>query len=53
MEGYDVWLGNNRGTRHSRFHVNINPDYDSHFWDFSFVELGKYDLPALISFVIE
>jgi lysosomal acid lipase/cholesteryl ester hydrolase len=46
LEGYDVWLGNNRGTTHSRKHKSMNPDKDYNFWEYSFVELGKYDLPA-------
>lgn len=32
--GYDVWLGNARGTSHSRKHVTLNPDYDSSYWQF-------------------
>ncbi|CAG9834167.1 unnamed protein product [Diabrotica balteata] len=34
---YDVWLGNNRGTRWSRNHVKLNPDRDPEFWDFRYV----------------
>jgi len=34
--GYDVWLGNNRGTPFSRNHTVLNPDKDSEFWKFSF-----------------
>jgi len=35
--GYDVWLGNNRGNKYSRRHININPDKDfKKFFDFSF-----------------
>ncbi|CAH0715859.1 unnamed protein product, partial [Brenthis ino] len=50
--GYDVWLGNNRGNRYSRHHVYLNPDRDDKFWDFSFHELGYYDLPAIIDFIL-
>jgi predicted alpha/beta hydrolase len=52
LEGYDVWLGNNRGTTHSRRHKRLDPDYDQQYWDFSFIELGKYDLPAMIKYVL-
>lgn len=48
LDGYDVWLGNNRGTTHSRKHVSLNPETDEKFWEYSFVELGKYDLPSMI-----
>jgi len=50
--GYDVWLGNNRGTFHSREHKSLSAtrDYKEYF-DYSFYELGKYDAPAQIDFV--
>lgn len=32
--GWDVWLGNNRGTQWSRRHIKLNPDKDKAFWDF-------------------
>lgn len=51
--GYDVWLGNNRGNRYSRRHIYLDPDNDREFWDFSFHELGYYDLPAMIDFVLK
>jgi len=52
--GYDVWLGNNRGSIYSKEHINL--DYhtkDSKFFDYSFYELGKFDLPAQINHVLQ
>ena len=46
-QGYDVWLGNNRGTIFSRNNTHLDPLKDRHqYFDYSFYELGKYDLPA-------
>ncbi|WOG85708.1 hypothetical protein DCAR_0104899 [Daucus carota subsp. sativus] len=50
--GFDVWLGNTRGTRYSRKHVSGNFSNSDDYWDFTFSEMGKYDLPAFIDFVI-
>ncbi|CAH0715828.1 unnamed protein product, partial [Brenthis ino] len=50
--GYDVWMGNSRGNRYSRRHVSLNPDVDAKFWDFSFNEIGYYDLPAFIDKIL-
>ncbi|GFQ89754.1 gastric triacylglycerol lipase [Trichonephila clavata] len=49
--GYDVWLGNTRGNTYSRRHTKLKPDTDA-FWDFSFDEMGAYDLPAMIDYVL-
>ncbi|XP_063368750.1 lysosomal acid lipase/cholesteryl ester hydrolase-like [Cydia amplana] len=50
--GYDVWLLNNRGTKFSRRHTALDPDKDKKFWDYSFHEMGYYDLAAAIDFVL-
>ncbi|XP_072851381.1 lipase member M [Pogona vitticeps] len=50
--GYDVWLGNNRGTSWSRRHQNLSADQED-YWDFSFHEMAMYDLPAMINFILK
>ncbi|KAK2585096.1 hypothetical protein KPH14_008608 [Odynerus spinipes] len=48
--GYDVWLGNFRGNTYSKAHKTL-PTSDSRFWNFSWHEMGIYDLPAKISYI--
>uniref|UniRef100_A0A182W0D0 Lipase 3 n=1 Tax=Anopheles minimus TaxID=112268 RepID=A0A182W0D0_9DIPT len=50
--GYDVWMGNARGTRYSRKHVHLDPDRSNEFWNFTWHEIGLYDVPALIDYVL-
>ncbi len=49
--GFDVWLGNFRGNRFSNRHVHLGMD-DPEFWDFSWDEHGRYDLPAMLDTVL-
>ncbi|XP_065087628.1 lipase 3-like [Ochlerotatus camptorhynchus] len=49
--GYDVWMGNARGTRFSRKNLNLSPK-DAAFWDFSWHEIGTGDLPAIIDYIL-
>ncbi|GFT46195.1 gastric triacylglycerol lipase [Nephila pilipes] len=49
--GYDVWLGNIRGNTYSRRHVKYSPN-SKEFWEFSFDEMAKYDLPAMIDLAL-
>lgn len=42
-DGYDVWIGNNRVTLHSRERTDdLTPD-DKEYWNWSFAEMGIYD----------
>ncbi|KMQ95114.1 lipase 3 [Lasius niger] len=50
--GYDVWLGNSRGTTNSKNHTRLSLE-SSEFWDFSWHEMGIYDLPAMIDYILK
>ena len=49
--GYDVWLGNQRGTKYSIGHVSLDYKKDEAYWEFSFSEMGQHDAPAQIDYV--
>lgn len=49
--GWDVWLGNNRGSIYSS-HVNYT-EADAEYWNFTFADMGKYDVPALVDYIID
>lgn len=55
-ENYDVWLGNSRGNVYSRRHRTLNPNgnlvQQKLFWSSSFHELGVYDLPPMIDYIL-
>jgi lysosomal acid lipase/cholesteryl ester hydrolase len=50
--GFDVWLGNFRGNTYGSRHVNLTTSQHA-FWEFSWDEMAKYDLPAMIDYVLE
>ncbi|KAK7002848.1 gastric triacylglycerol lipase-like isoform X1 [Biomphalaria glabrata] len=49
--GADVWIGNSRGNIYSTNHTHLDPK-GKEFWQFSWDEMAKYDLPAMINFVL-
>lgn len=49
--GYDVWLGNSRGNRYSNTHNRLNNETQQ-YWDFSWHEIGIFDLPAMIDYTL-
>ncbi|XP_001356046.3 lipase 3-like isoform X1 [Drosophila pseudoobscura] len=50
-QGYDVWMANVRGNTYSRNHVKYSTRH-AKFWDFTFHEMGKHDIPSTIDFVL-
>ena len=45
--GYDVWLGNNRGSEYSQKHTKLTADQPE-FWEYSWAEMGIYDDTAIV-----
>lgn len=48
--GFDVWVGNVRGTRWSHGHISLSTK-EGAFWDWSWQELVQYDLTDMINYV--
>lgn len=44
-------MGNARGNTFSRNHTTLNPN-EKDFWQFEWHEIGIYDLPAMIDFIL-
>jgi lysosomal acid lipase/cholesteryl ester hydrolase len=51
-QGYDVWLGNNRGNKYSKKSIHHNPN-STKFWDFSMDEFAWHDIPDSIEYILE
>lgn len=49
-QGFDVWIGNTRGNKFSRAHKTLSIESKA-FWQYSFMQMGQYDVPANIQYV--
>ncbi|XP_065314889.1 lysosomal acid lipase/cholesteryl ester hydrolase-like isoform X2 [Gordionus sp. m RMFG-2023] len=49
--GFDVWLGNSRGSTYSMKHAKYFPN-QSKFWDWSWDHMAQYDFPAVLSYIL-
>jgi lysosomal acid lipase/cholesteryl ester hydrolase len=50
-QGYDVWLGNNRGNKYSKKSLNHGPT-DVRFWNFSMDQFAFHDIPDTINYIL-
>ena len=47
---FDVWISNSRGNKYCKEHEKFdNKSFE--FWQFSFHEMGIYDIPAVINYI--
>ncbi|QDS69321.1 hypothetical protein FKW77_003290 [Venturia effusa] len=51
-QGYDVWLGNNRGNKYSKKSTTLVPT-DPKFWSFSIDQFAFHDIPDSIDYILE
>ena len=47
--GYDVWMGNSRGTEFSQGHQTLSATRHEKYWDFTYDDMGTYDIPAMFN----
>jgi len=52
-QGYDVWLGNNRGNKYSRKTAHMGNVHQDTFWDYSIDEFCLFDIPDSIHYVLK
>ncbi|KAK3111503.1 cholesterol esterase [Teratosphaeriaceae sp. CCFEE 6253] len=50
-QGYDVWLGNNRGNKYSKKSLHHAPTEPT-FWNFSMDQFAFHDIPDSINYVL-
>ena len=50
-QGYDVWLGNNRGNKYSKKSLHAKPT-EAAFWDFSMDQFAFHDIPDSINYIL-
>ena len=51
-QGYDVWLGNNRGNKYSKKCLHYGPT-DTRFWNFSMDQFAFHDIPDSINYILD
>ena len=52
-QGYDVWLGNNRGDLYGNVNRLDGLWTLKEHWNFTWADMGYYDVPAILDKVLE
>ena len=52
-QGYDVWVGNSRGTPYSNYNIKDGTWSLKERWDFDWSDMGQYDISAFVDKVLE
>ncbi|KAF9228355.1 alpha/beta-hydrolase [Gyrodon lividus] len=50
-QGFDVWLGNNRGNKYSKKSVHHSP-LSNKFWNYSLDDFAWHDIPDSITYIL-
>lgn len=51
-KGYDVWLGNTRGSRYTKKYLRTSRSIRK-YWDYTFSDIGLYDIPTMVDFILK
>ncbi|KAG0708578.1 Alpha/Beta hydrolase protein [Suillus ampliporus] len=51
-QGFDVWMGNNRGNKYSKKSVHHDPN-SSKFWNYSLDDFAWHDIPDSIQYILD
>jgi pimeloyl-ACP methyl ester carboxylesterase len=51
--GFDVWLGNSRGSAPSQGHVKWDSKIDPEYWLFTWQHMAEFDIPASVLYVLQ
>ena len=50
--GFDVWVGNSRGSYYSMGHETLD-NTKAEYWNFTWVEMGRFDIPAVVEYILD